>query len=303
MQKSKTFLYSLVVLSFLFSPLLGNSMNKKEVWILIHGTFAQEASKIITKMGWWKPEHTFHKELLTHIDHNATIHSFNWSGSNLHEKRIEAGNELAQFITTIASKQDKVHLVGHSHGANVAILGAQELKKLNPDLKISTLFALGVPVSNAYYPKKKTIEKVYNLFSYADFIQPVMGLFERVFPKKNHIYNVQVKINGVCPNHHSIHDPLIARYLPELHTLIPNSKPYIVHFFKNKYPIVELDTTRDKDLAIDKYFTNQLITTFAESKKRGYQAFAEISQETKNRLLRLWDRRTFDFESMFKPKS
>lgn len=299
MQNNKSFIYSLVILSLLFCPLFGETpMKKKQIWILIHGTFAQQASRIIPKLRWWKAQDPFHKELTTYA-HNATIHSFDWCGSNSHEKRVEAGKKLAHFITTVASENDIIHLVGHSHGANVGALGAQELKKLNPHMQIATLFALAVPVSSAYYPQKANVKKVFSLFSYADFVQPVIGLFERVYPEEDHIYNLQVKINGICPNHNTIHHVIVARHLPKLANLLPNNKPHIVRFFSDKDPEVTEDLTREKDLEFDKYFTNQLITTFAESKKHGCKTLSEMSEYTKTRLLRLWNRGNFDFKSMF----
>lgn len=302
MQNNKHLLCSFVVLSLFFYPLFGNVTDKKQVWILVHGTFAQKASKVIPKMGWWKPEHSFHQELVANTN-NATVHSFDWCGSNSHEKRVEAGTELAKFITTIASDQDEVHLIGHSHGANVATLGAHELKKLNSTIEIDTLFSLGVPVASAYYPLKSNIKKVYNLFSYADFVQTVIGLFERVYPEEDHIHNLQVKINGICPNHHSIHSPIIARYLPKLSNLIPNSTPHAIHFFHDKDPVVQADLEREKDLKIDKNFTTQLITSFAESKKHGCKTLSEMSEYTKARFLRLRDRGDIHLKSMFESKS
>jgi predicted esterase len=298
MIENRYILHSVVVLSLLFCP----ALKGKNVWILIHGTFAQEAAKVITRTGWWKPEHTFHQELLASTN-NATIHAFNWCGSNSHEKRIDAGKELADFIESTASSNEDIHIIGHSHGANVGILGAQELVKRKSSFKVSTLFSLGVPVSNAYNPEQLHITKVYNLFSYADFVQPVMGLFARVFSEHPHIYNLQVKINGICPNHYSIHDPIIARYLPIMHTMIPSSDPYAIHFFNNKKPVVERDLTREQDLRIDKNFTNSLIASFAESKKYGCKTFTELSEQTKARILRFWNRRALNSKAMPESKS
>ncbi|MFT6765697.1 MAG: hypothetical protein ACJAZS_000582 [Alteromonas naphthalenivorans] len=300
MTKNKYLLHSIVILSLLFCSFIEGK--GKSMWILIHGTFAQEAAKVITRTGWWKPTHQFHKELLASTN-NATIHEFNWCGSNSHEKRIDAGKQLADFIESTASGNEKINIIGHSHGANVGILGAQELTIRKSNLKVSTLFALGVPVSNSYYPTSSHITKVYNFFSYADFVQPVISLFKRVFPEEQHIHNLQVKINGSCPNHYSIHDPIIARYIPNMHNLIPNSKPHMIHFFNNKQPIITLDSTREQDLRIDKDFTSSLITAFAESKKHGCKTLTDISEQTKTRILRLWDRGPVDSKPMPESKS
>ena len=56
---------------------------------------------------------------------------------------------------------------------------------------------------------------------------------------------------------------------------------------------------REKDLENDKVFMTQLVTSFAESKKRAHQATTQFSQRTKDRLIRLWNRRSFDSTTTF----
>jgi hypothetical protein len=294
MQKKARLLKSIATFSLLFSPIL----QAKERWILIHGTFANKTADVIKRTGWWKERHPFYQELNNTIPKNAFIEPFEWCGSNSHERRIVAAKQLAEFITTSFDSTDKIHIIGHSHGANIGILTAKELANLNSKHTIDQLITLGVPVSEFYALTPSHIKKVYNLFSFGDFVQPVISLFERVFPEEEYVHNIQIKIDSTCPSHIGLHHPLIARHITSLHTLIPNNKPHCISFFSDKDPIVTLDANREQDLRIDKSFTTQLINSFAESKKRGYNKLAQVSKDTKTRLLRLWHRRSFDSQSM-----
>lgn len=299
MVKKDYLLKSIIAFSFLFSPLL----QAKDVWILIHGTFANESAKVIPRMGWWKENQSFYQELNASSGKNATLHAFTWCGSNSHDRRVHAGKRLIDFIPTVATLKDNIHIVGHSHGANVALLGINELAKNKSRFKITTLYTLAVPVSSNYNPSMSHLKKLYNLFSFADFVQPVLSLFGRVFDEHQDIYNIQVKIDGVSPSHYNIHHPIIGYHLPNIGSLLPNNKPYCISFFSDKPPVATLDANREQDLEIDKSFTTQLITCFAESKKRGDQTLTQISQDTKARLLRLWRRGSLNPQSMSQSQS
>lgn len=52
----------------------------------------------------------------------VTLHSFTWSGKNSHHRRMEGGKELAVFIASLSKDpSDRMWVVGHSHGGNVAL--------------------------------------------------------------------------------------------------------------------------------------------------------------------------------------
>lgn len=286
MQKNQFFIKSIVIFSLFFGTSVTHS---KDVWILVHGTFANKAAKAIPKVAWWKPTSSFFKELKASAGKDAAVYSFGWSGANSDEQRKKAAKELIHFIEATVTAKDTLFVVGHSHGANVAILCSQELAYKKNDLLIEALFCLGCPVSKFYNPNMNSIKKLYSLFSFADFVQPVISLFGRVFENHEHIHNIQVKIDNISPSHLRLHDPLIAHHLPKLAKLLPDNQDYCVFFFSEKPPVVTLDTNREKDLKLDKYLTTQLVTSFAESKKRGHKTLSQISQKTKNRLLRFRD--------------
>lgn len=300
MQKKKFLTKSAVVFSLFLNS---HGLHSKEIWILVHGTFANQAAKAIPSVAWWKPTSTFSKELKASAEKDAVVYPFGWSGANSDEQRKKAAQELTDFIEAVTTSKDTLLIVGHSHGANVAILCSQELARRKSDFSIATLFCLGCPVSTLYTPNMDYIKKLYSLFSFADFVQPVVSLFGRVFEKHAQINNIQVKIDNISPSHLSLHNPLIGHHLPKLAKLLPDNRDYCICFFSDKPPLVTLDTKRESDLKLDTYLTTQLITSFAESKKRGHKTLSEISQETKARLLRFWNRGSVDPSTMSEPES
>ena len=52
-----------------------------------------------------------------------------------------------------------------------------------------------------YLPNMKVIQYLYNLFSFEDLIQTVLGLSVREFPEHKRIANLRVIINGKEPDH------------------------------------------------------------------------------------------------------
>ncbi len=247
----------------LFFPLSSAAATRaaQEIWIIAHGTFAKNSA-------WSKPGGDFYTTLKQHIAPHAHIYEINWSGKNSDTAREEAGIAAARFIKTIMQPGDRLHGVGHSHGGNVLILAAHQLAKEKSPLYMESLFTLGTPIcTKSYLPDMSHIKYLYNLFSYGDRIQPVMQIFQRVFPEHERIFNIQVQCNGLCPTHMQMRQPLIAQHLPHISKLIKNQKkPLLIHFFDKKKAIVILDSTREKDLAIDKRFTEQILMCITESR-------------------------------------
>jgi hypothetical protein len=233
----------------------------KNIWLIIHGTFAKKAS-------WHTAQGDFFKTLQERIGPNGSIYNFIWSGENSYKARTQAGVACKNFIKTIMEPGDRLHIVGHSHGGNVAILAAQELTKEKSPLTIHKLITLGTPVCTMHYiPDMQRISSVYNLFSYGDRIQPVIRMFKRTYPEHKNIYNIQIQCNGLCPSHTELRYPLIAKHLPELEHLTKDQKnPLLIHFFDKKKATVTLDSNRTKDLETDIIFTEQLLTCFSESR-------------------------------------
>lgn len=293
--------YSPCVYSKNILPMNHSPQEAQDVWILVHGTFANKAARIIPRVAWWKENQPFYnalKQALTKKKISFSLNAFIWSGSLQHEKRVQAGMELAGYIIKNTKPHQKIHIVAHSHGGNVALLAAGFLQEAQAQQKISYLFTLGTPIGPSYTKTAHLIGRIDNLYSYGDLIQPVFNMFKRVFEPAKHIYNIQVRFKNHCPTHIQLHDACIASCIPLLSTLITDTKPYVISLFSDKDPLVTLDTTREEDLVIDEQFRMQLIMSLAESKKRGHTAAIEYSKEIKRKLknwiVRLRDRRNLN---------
>lgn len=82
-------------------------------FILVHGTFATGAP-------WTQPNSKLVASLRESFP-EALIHRFEWSGSNSHQARRRAGDELSGFIQTEVFANGNVVIIAHSHGGNVAL--------------------------------------------------------------------------------------------------------------------------------------------------------------------------------------
>jgi pimeloyl-ACP methyl ester carboxylesterase len=67
---------------------------------------------------------SFGSELQQALGDKGKVHSFLWASSIWHEKRAEAAANLAELIESQSKDYDRVSLIGHSHGGNVALLAA-----------------------------------------------------------------------------------------------------------------------------------------------------------------------------------
>lgn len=108
--------------------------------ILIHGTFAPDAK-------WVEPDAILPRALKERFP-RAIIKSFRWSGRNTHSARIQAGAELALFIRDTAAQyaaNTDIHLIGHSHGGNVALYAIDQCL-ISP--RIKSIAFLGTPFLN-----------------------------------------------------------------------------------------------------------------------------------------------------------
>ena len=240
----------IVVIFFLLFPLPTLSHT---VFIIIHGTWASGES-------WYTPGGDFFDTLYEKAKKlNCSITTFRWSGKNFHYSRLRAAKRL---VTLIKSYPDdtNVCLIGHSHGNNVGILASQMLvKKEFYNRPIHIFYALATPVNkNDYYPNMDTIDYFYNFFSFEDLVQPILGMFERVYPDHKRIANIRVTIDNKEPNHSQLHSSTIAQWLCTLHeTITINfSQPGILHFTQNQIPQYEFDPDRYtlimRDLALQR---------------------------------------------------
>jgi pimeloyl-ACP methyl ester carboxylesterase len=112
---------------------------------------------------------------------DCPIESFIWSGKNNHADRIKAAEDLKALIETNHAQRRRVHIVGHSHGGNVALLAANLL----PAGAISTLVLLATPHIALLYKDEQRchwlywgataqkIDRIWNLYSPDDKVQSV----------------------------------------------------------------------------------------------------------------------------------
>ena len=251
------------------SPYL--SSEKVEHWILIHGTFARV-------LPWYKKGGSGYEALsqaLTAKNQPFLIHPFSWTGYNNHQARTKAAQELQELLQQLsANKYHTIHIIAHSHGGTVALLAANMLTEQSYHLRITELFALGMPVHADWYPKAwESIDTMYHIFSYGDFIQPVLTIFERMLPEIPNVYNLPVKKNNEGLWHETLRSAEILIQLPILHTLLTEKASYCLHldtksketpfFTANPYTVEE----KEKDLAIDRAYFKQIINLYAETRK------------------------------------
>lgn len=234
------------------------------VFIVVHGTWA-------ANMSWCKPGGDFFSELKAGaLPLDASVASFTWSGKLDNKSRAQAGKDLAQFIKSYPPTT-AIHIVGHSHGANVGIIASQELAKIpSNEHKIAKLYALAAPVNTTQYmPAMNVIDQLYNFFSLYDYIQPVLGIFGRVFPEHPRIANIRVVLEGKAGSHSEMRDPLIGRWLPAIHELLTENyqgnfqhfafgKPGVIYFFNQGNPYYKDDREQGRLLVRDRELLERL---------------------------------------------
>lgn len=230
--------------------------NPDQYYIIIHGTWAQPFT-------WHMPGGDFY-DALARANPPGAVLFFLWPGKNNHQTRVDAAHDLVQFIQNNFKPNESINLVTHSHGANVGIIASQILAKNNSDYRIHCFYALGAPVHRKeYQPNMNSIHYLYHFFSFQDFVQPVFGLFERQHPEHERIANINVHINGKQPSHSELHHPLIAKWIPHLHTQLQEKKlgnfenfdfkqSCIIHFADNDIPRYEIDCKRNEMLHLDR---------------------------------------------------
>lgn len=236
------------------------------VFIIVHGTWS-------TVSTWSNPDGDFfdvleqNAQLLGHA-----VIPFTWSGNLEDSYRIIAGKNLAKIIHSYPSSTE-FYIVAHSHGGNVAIRASQELAKYaHNNHRIKILYTLGTPIDREHYmPNMEVIEYCYNFFSLNDIVQPVLGLFNRTHPQHERIANIRVFINGKEPDHHTLHHPSLARWLPALHDMLVRLEcspafawhiPGIIDFNETQKPLYTFDVKRQSLLEQDQALHKQLYTLF-----------------------------------------
>lgn len=93
--------------------------DKKEVLILVHGTFASDDND--EGNSWWQRNSTFSNALLARLGSQYTLiqQTYHWSGENSESERLYAGLKLLSLFEQFEKEQTNYHVIGHSHGGSV----------------------------------------------------------------------------------------------------------------------------------------------------------------------------------------
>lgn len=112
-------------------------------------------------------------------DNNELSFIFNWDGDLSEISRKIAGEKLREAIISLKNNYSDadIYCYAHSHGGNVLFHSMQ--KKSNNDkenYKIKAAYLFGTPIGEKTENlikniTEKTYEKIFNIFSYADYVQ------------------------------------------------------------------------------------------------------------------------------------
>ncbi len=151
----------------------------RDLVYIVHGSNAHTWWRRLANGGypWWRRWSLFCCELRGAFGQECEVREFRWSGTNRHQARLDAGADLARRIQAQDASR-KIHIVGHSHGGNVALAAVNHLQRA----RVATLVLLANPHmaiaegpdGPAWLYWGKAVEKVsriWNLYSPEDNIQ------------------------------------------------------------------------------------------------------------------------------------
>ncbi|HLW72527.1 MAG TPA: alpha/beta hydrolase [Candidatus Babeliales bacterium] len=270
----KMYIFFHIFILFIMLESFAQVEKPSSVFILIHGTWGADCS-------WYVPSGDFFEALEQTVgEKNSVVVPFRWSGGCGHEARIKAAQSLVSLIKTY-DVTTAIFIVAHSHGGNVGTLASQFLaQEVGNTHYIRALFTLGTPVMSNYLPNMNIIHYVYNLFSFEDIVQTVLGISAREYPEHKRIANLRVIINGKEPDHAGLHQPLIGKWLPYLHKHFKQylqerdimnyiSEPSIVYFDDTKAPEYVHDVGRNELLERDRQLSVLILNSLRNSLDTG----------------------------------
>ncbi len=145
----------------------------------VHGTFAADTSQRGNR--WWQKESRFSDAVLSYLDTNTyrvRWEPFRWSGENKSSERGKAAMALAQVLSQVDHRTNKVALFAHSHGGNVVYTArniANQKSKI-PELPVVTV---GTPFIPEVHSNSWLFEKLPKLWwtSAYVFVACLIGLW------------------------------------------------------------------------------------------------------------------------------
>lgn len=116
--------------------------------VSVHGTNDGAASDAGAK--WWQEGSSFAvglEQALRGRGIAAELHAFRWSGANSALARAKGARALAATVRRLSRRHDRVHIVAHSHGGNVANIAADRLRwgSSSGRASLASVTAVGTP--------------------------------------------------------------------------------------------------------------------------------------------------------------
>jgi len=151
-----------------------------DIIYVIHGSHANTWWRRLANRGypWWRRWSLFCDAVRQSLGKECEIREFRWSGKNTDAARLKAAEDLARTIEK-DSPQRKVHVIGHSHGGNVALVAVNRLPHQRVDSivllanpNIALLDSRGQPPQWMYWGEApERVGRIWNLYSPEDFVQ------------------------------------------------------------------------------------------------------------------------------------
>lgn len=115
--------------------------NPRHVVILIHGTWAQDAT-------WCQYGSGCRQSLMRVLGKNTLFSVFEWSAKNSADQRLSSAEALSSHIQDLRSKfpAARLHVIAHSHGGNIAFYAARNARIA---ANIDSLACLATPFLHA----------------------------------------------------------------------------------------------------------------------------------------------------------
>ena len=169
--------------------------NAADIIYVVHGSNAHTWWRRLANSGypWWRRWSLFCCAVRSAFGAECEIREFRWSGNNTHRARMDAGAHLARLIERDNPGQ-RIHLIGHSHGGNVALVGVNNL----PEQRVESLIALANPNmawidSSGQAPEwlywgdaAERVVRLWNIYSAEDFVQEKMAGWFHGIPRSGH---------------------------------------------------------------------------------------------------------------------
>lgn len=173
--------------------------NMKDILVFfVHGTWGgRNTNKILNfllfrekeKTLWFDSNSEFAKNIIS--SDRCDCVSFDWVGSNCFNERDKAAKKLAGKIEEkfLKNKYDKLIIIGHSHGGNIALKSLDYIKKsvFYPSSSNSSIITMGTPF--LFYKKNKFNKShIYTWYSLV-FSIFIFNFSERKNVKNKGIFN------------------------------------------------------------------------------------------------------------------